>query len=163
MTAVSLSLSLSLSLSVSPSPPPCLWQSPGTCFLTYVLSLPVSLSSTALPHPEPFFPPCSHEHSLTCPENPSIVSASPSIGVLLLFCISFYFFWIFEFYLFLYSRFLSVIHFIHISVYTSISISQFITPPPPPPAASPLSVHTFVLYICVSISALQTSSSVPFF
>ena len=28
---------------------------------------------------------------------------------------------------------------------------------------SPLGVHTFVLYICVSISALQTGSSVPFF
>ena len=58
--------------------------------------------------------------------------------------------------------FLLVIHFTHISVYRSIPISQFITPPPPPPAASPLGVHTFVLYICVSISALQTGSSVPF-
>ena len=28
---------------------------------------------------------------------------------------------------------------------------------------SPLGVHTFVIYICVSISALQTGSSVPFF
>ena len=33
---------------------------------------------------------------------------------------------------FLYSRFLLVIRFIHISVYMSIPISQFITPPPPP-------------------------------
>ena len=33
----------------------------------------------------------------------------------------------------------------------------------PSPAAFPLGVHTFVLYICVSISALQTTSSVPFF
>ena len=40
----------------------------------------------------------------------------------------------------------------------SIPIGQFSTPPPPP-----FGVHTFVLYICVSISALQTSSSVPFF
>ena len=31
------------------------------------------------------------------------------------------------------------------------------------PLLSPLGVHTFVLYICVSISALQTGSSVPFF
>ena len=68
-----------------------------------------------------------------------------------------YFF--FEF--FLYSRFLLVIYFIHISVYMSILISQFIPPPPPP--LSPLGVHMFVLYICVSISALQTGSSVPFF
>ena len=47
-------------------------------------------------------------------------------------------------YLFLYSRFLLVICFIHISVYVSIPISQFI-PPPPPPAAFPLlvSIHLF--------------------
>ena len=32
----------------------------------------------------------------------------------------------------------------------------------PPPRLSPLGVHTFVLYICVSISALQTGSCVPF-
>ena len=63
----------------------------------------------------------------------------------------------------LYSRFLLVINFIHISVYMSIPISQFITPPPLPPPLSPLGVHTFVLYICVSISALQTSSSVYHF
>ena len=63
---------------------------------------------------------------------------------------------------FLYSRFLLVIYFIHISVYMSIPISQFIPPPPPLPL-SPLGVHTFVLYICVSISALQRGSSVPFF
>ena len=66
-------------------------------------------------------------------------------------------------FIFLYRRFLLVIHFIHISVYMSIPISQFITPPPPTPPLFPLGVHTFVLYICVSISALQTGSSVPFF
>ena len=73
------------------------------------------------------------------------------------------FFLIFEFYFiyFLYSRFLLFIYFIHISVYMSIPISQFLPPPPPP--LSPLGVHTFVLYICVSISVLQTSSYVPFF
>ena len=65
-------------------------------------------------------------------------------------------------FIFLYSRFLLVTNFIHISVYMSIPIAQFSTPPSPPPL-SPLGVHTFVLYICVSISALQTGSSVPFF
>ena len=34
---------------------------------------------------------------------------------------------------------------------------------PTPQRFSPLGVHTFVLYICVSTSALQTHSSVPFF
>ena len=33
---------------------------------------------------------------------------------------------------------------------------------PTPPQFSPLGVHTFVLYICVSTSALQPGSSVPF-
>ena len=32
-----------------------------------------------------------------------------------------------------------------------------------PSPTSPLGIHTFVLYVCVSISALQASSSVPFF
>ena len=39
----------------------------------------------------------------------------------------------------------------------------FLIPPPPRHSLSPLGVHKFVLYICVSISALQTRSSVPFF
>ena len=65
------------------------------------------------------------------------------------------------YFIFLYTRFLLVICFIHVSVYMSIPISQLILPPPPPPL-SPLGVYTFFLYICVSISALQTSSSVPF-
>ena len=65
-------------------------------------------------------------------------------------------------FIFLYSRFLLVIHFIHISVYMSIPIYQFI-PTPPPLLLSPLGVHTFLLYICVSISAPQTGSSLPFF
>ena len=34
---------------------------------------------------------------------------------------------------------------------------------PNPWQFSPLGIHTFVLYICVSTSALQSSSSVPFF
>ena len=50
----------------------------------------------------------------------------------------------------LHSRFSLVIYFIHSinSVHMLIAISQFIPP-------SPLGVQTFVLYICVSISALQ--------
>ena len=68
------------------------------------------------------------------------------------------FFIYFEFlnFIFLYSRFLLVIYFIHISVYMSIPISQFIPPPPPTLPLSPLGVHTFILYIWVSITALQT-------
>ena len=53
------------------------------------------------------------------------------------------FFFFFEFYfIFLYSRFLLVIHFIHISVYVSIPISQFITHTPChfPPLVS---IHLF--------------------
>ena len=57
----------------------------------------------------------------------------------------------------IHSRFSSCIHFIHSRVYMSIPVSQFI----PPPLL--LRVHIFVLYACVSISALQVSSSLPFF
>ena len=56
------------------------------------------------------------------------------------------------YYLFIYShsRFLLVINFIHISVYMSIPISQFVTPPPPcPRCLSPL----------VSIRLFSTSVS----
>ena len=46
----------------------------------------------------------------------------------------------------------------------SIPISQIIPPRPSPPTPTyPLGVHTFILYICVSTSALQTGSSEPFF
>ena len=45
------------------------------------------------------------------------------------------------------------------SVYMSIPISQFIQPPRP----FLLGIHMFVLYVCVSISALPIRSSVPFF
>ena len=49
-----------------------------------------------------------------------------------------------NFILFLYSRFLLVIYFIHISVYMSIPISQFIPTPPPSPCFPPLvSIHLF--------------------
>ena len=73
-----------------------------------------------------------------------------------------FFFWFFFLnfilFYFLYSRFLLVINFVHISVYMSIPVSQFIPPP-----TSPLGVHMFVLYVCVSTSTLQISSSIPFF
>ena len=61
-------------------------------------------------------------------------------------------FYFFEFYfIFLYSRFLLVIHFIHISVYMSILISQFITPPPPatfPPWCPYVCSLHLCLYFC---------------
>ena len=50
----------------------------------------------------------------------------------------------------LYSRFPPAIYFTHGSVYMSIPVSQFIPPPLPPHR-----VHTSVLYVCVSIPALQ--------
>ena len=43
-----------------------------------------------------------------------------------------------------------VIYFTHSRVHTSIPISQSIPPP-----HSPFCIHTFVLYVCVSVSALQ--------
>ena len=76
----------------------------------------------------------------------------------------FFFFFNLILFIFLYSRFLLVINFIHISVYIvnpNRPIHHATTPTSPP--LSLLHVHTFVLYICVSVSALQTGSSVPFF
>ena len=60
----------------------------------------------------------------------------------------------------LYSWFSLVIYFIHSlnNVYMSVSTSRFL-----PPGLFPLGVCTFVLYVCVSISALHIGSSVPFF
>ena len=40
----------------------------------------------------------------------------------------------------------------------SAPVSQFL-----PPSSFPLGVHTFILYFCVSISALQIRSFIPFF
>ena len=54
----------------------------------------------------------------------------------------------------LYIRFLLAIYFIYSSAYMSIPISQLIPPP------YPLGIHMFILYVCVSISALQISLSV---
>ena len=53
------------------------------------------------------------------------------------------------YFIFLYSRFLLVIHFIHISVYMSIPISQFITPPPASPRRFPplVSIRLFSTYV----------------
>ena len=59
-------------------------------------------------------------------------------------------FWILFYFIFLYSTFLLVIRFIHISVYMSIPISQFITPPPPPPCRFPTLVSIRLFSISVS-------------
>ena len=56
----------------------------------------------------------------------------------------------------LYSRFPLVFYVIHSRVYMSTPISQFIPP-------LPLGVHTFILYVSVSVSALQIGLSVPLF
>ena len=58
----------------------------------------------------------------------------------------------------LHSRFSLAIYFIHSDVRMSTPVSQFI-----PPHTSHHGVHSFILYVSVSISALQIGSSVPFF
>ena len=62
--------------------------------------------------------------------------------------------WIYFYFIF---RFSWVICFTYTSVYVLVPIFQFI-----PPHLSPLGGHTFVLYVCVSISTFP-GSSVPFF
>ena len=57
----------------------------------------------------------------------------------------------------LYSSFPLAIHFTYDSVYVSIPVSQFIPQSPLP------HVHKSVLYVCISIPAVQIGSSVPFF
>ena len=52
-------------------------------------------------------------------------------------------------FIYLYSGFLLVIHFVHISVYMSIPISQFITPPPPPPLSPPWRPYVCSLHLCL--------------
>ena len=59
---------------------------------------------------------------------------------------SIFFFWILFYLFFVYSKFLLVLYFIHISVYMSIPISQFIPPPPPPPP--PPAFPTWCPYVC---------------
>ena len=69
--------------------------------------------------------------------------------------ILFYYFFEFYFIYFLYSRFLLAIYFIHISVYMSIPIFQFIPSPPPPHHHFPplvskrLYAQTFNFTICM--------------
>ena len=60
-------------------------------------------------------------------------------------CILFFEFLNFILLIFLYSRSLLVISFIHISVHMSIAIAQFITQPPPHPCGFPplVSIHLF--------------------
>ena len=57
----------------------------------------------------------------------------------------------------LYRSFPLAVCFTHGSVFMSILISHFV---PPSPSAH---VHTFILYICIYIHALQIGSSIPFF
>ena len=67
----------------------------------------------------------------------------------ILHCLSMSHIWTYCFFLSFF--FLLVIHFIHISVYMSIPISQFITPPPPPPTAFPLwCPYVFSLLLCLN-------------
>ena len=93
---------------------------------------------------------------IPCPAS----SPSPLVTTSLFF---FFFFNHFKMYVLFYFIFyqLSVLY---TSVYTCQSQSPNSSHPHHPhPRLSPLGVHTFVLYICVSISALQTGSLVPFF
>ena len=65
----------------------------------------------------------------------------------------FFFFKFFNFilFIFLYSRFLLVINFIHISVYMSIPIAQFITPHPQHPATFPIwCPYVCSLHLCLN-------------
>ena len=59
-----------------------------------------------------------------------------------------------------YSRFPLAICFTQGSVYMSMTLFQFI---PPSPSSSTPHIHKLVLYIYISILALQIGSSVPFF
>ena len=52
-------------------------------------------------------------------------------------------------FIFLYSTFLLVIYFIHISVYKSIPISHFIPPPPHTPAFPPWPPYVCSLHLCL--------------
>ena len=58
----------------------------------------------------------------------------------------------------LHSRFSLVFCFICSSIYMSVPTSQFI-----PSTPFPFGIYKFFLCICISVSALQMSSSVPFF
>ena len=64
------------------------------------------------------------------------------------------FFLNFILFIFLYSRFLLVINFIHISVYMSIPVAQFITPPPPP-------LHHFPPLVSIRLFSTSVSQFLP--
>ena len=65
-------------------------------------------------------------------------------------------------FIFLYSRLLSVIHFIHITVFMSIRISQFITPPPPHPTPhTPHTPHHFPPLVSVRLFSTSVSLFLP--
>ena len=91
---------------------------------------------------------CSPSWLQSFPPNPP---SPPVKGLPSVWKLFFFFFWNFILFYFLYSRFLLVIRFIHISVYMSVPISQFITSPTPAtfPAWCPYicSLH-LCLYFC---------------
>ena len=60
-----------------------------------------------------------------------------------------------------YSRFPLAVYFTHGTVYMPTPVSQFV--PTSPAALVPVNVHISILYVCVSIPALQIGSFVPFF
>ena len=74
----------------------------------------------------------------------------------------FFFFWVL-FYFFILQVLISHQFYTHQCIHVNPNLPIHHTTTPSPPWLSPLDVHMFVLYICVSISALQTGSSVPFF
>ena len=76
------------------------------------------------------------------------------------------FFLIFKFYFiyfFIQQVLISYLFYTYQCIYVNPNLPVHHTTTTTPPLLSLLDVHTFVLYICVSISALQTGSSVPFF
>ena len=77
-----------------------------------------------------------------------------------------FFSWIFEFYFILFfiqQVLISHQFYTHQCTHVNPNLPIHHTTTTTPLPLSPLGVHTFVLHICVSISALQIGSSVPFF
>ena len=58
---------------------------------------------------------------------------------------------------------ISYLFYTHQCIHVNPNLPIHTNPHPTPSSFSPLGVHTFVLYICVSISASHTGSCVPFF
>ena len=69
-------------------------------------------------------------------------------------CCLFIFFRILFYFIFLYNRFLLVISFIHISVYMSNRVAQFVTPPPPSP-------HRFPPLVSICLFSASVSQFLP--